>query len=433
MLRKFVAICLFLWCARADAEGAAFAMTPEASNNPHLARILGNPAVPHGLGINVHPGEGLAAARDFELVQRLGLSLIRADFLWSEIERETGRYDWHRYDTIVSQSRAHGITPLFILDYANPLYVTKGGEGSVGQPSPAPISDAAQTAFGRFAAAAAARYRGLALWELWNEPNINFGQPIDLDAYIRFAGVVCKAMRHADPDAAIIGPASSEFAFSFLRDFIASDRDHCFDAVSVHPYRDGDPETVLEDWERLRAMSPGFVLANSEWGYSSIGGEWTLERQAEYVARLYLVDLLAGVPITMIYDARNDSLSGTDLQANFGLTNFWGRPKPAGQRLAALVSSLNKLELLGRVRSPKADFLLLFGAGNQKKIAAWTTRSADIHVTLDSRLCIAAVGSRSAGADVAKCDDTDQVLQIEPISLMLTGQPIVVTIRDRRP
>jgi hypothetical protein len=337
------------------------------------------------------------------------------------------------YDNFVKQSRARGITPLFILDYSNPLYVPTAGERWDNRPSPAPASDVAQAAFARFAAAAVTRYRGLALWEVWNEPNLNFGKPIDLGAYIRFAGVVCKAMRHADPDAATIGPASSEFAFSFLRDFIASDRDHCFDAVSVHPYREMPPETALQDWVRLRAMRPGIVLVNSEWGYSSIGGEWTLERQAEYITRLYLVDLLAGVPITMIYDARNDGPSSTDRESNFGLTDFLGGLKPAAQRLAALVSSLEKLELLGRVRSPESDFLLLFGAGNRKKLAVWTTGSAKKHLTLDSPLCIAAAGSRSVEADVAKCEDTDQVLNIEPISLTLTGQPIVVPIRERLP
>ncbi len=325
------------------------------------------------------------------------------------------------------------IIPLFILDYANPLYVPKAGEGKAGRPSPAPISDLAQAAFARFAAAAVTRYRGLALWEIWNEPNLNFGKPVDLDAYIRFAGVVCQAIRRADPDAAIMGPASAGIPMPFLQAFIASDRDHCFDAVSVHPYRESNPETVLRDWARLSSISSAIVPVASEWGYSSTGGKWSTERQAEYVTRLYLVNLLAGVPITVIYDVRNDSPDPTDLESNFGLLDFKGGLKPVAQQLAALVSSLEKLELIGRVRSSATDFLLLFGSGDTRKLAAWTTGASKKHLSLDSRLCIAAAGTPSAGAGDAECAETDQVISIEPVSLMLTGQPIIVPVRNRLP
>jgi hypothetical protein len=99
------------------------------------------------------------------------------------------------------------------------------------------------------------------------------------------------------------------------------------------------------------------------------------------------------------------------------------------RQLAALVSSLDKLDLIGRGRSPAADFLLLFGGGEQKKLAAWTVGPAKKHISLGSRLCIAAAGTPSTWAEDTECEETDQVVEIEPISLMLTGQPVIVPLR----
>lgn len=426
MFWKSLTIGLLFWCVQASADEAGPAASRDFANS-HFERILGNTAVPSGLGLNVH------AARDLALVQRLGLSLIRTDLIWSETEKEAGRYNWGVSDNFVKESRARGITPLFILDYGNPLYVPPASERWDNRPSPAPVSDVAQAAFARFASAAVTRYRGVAIWEVWNEPNLNFGKPIDLGAYIRFAGVVCKAMRRADPDAAIIGPASAGFAISFLQDFIATDRDHCFDAVSVHPYRESSPETALRDWARLRSRNPGVMLVDSEWGYPSIGGEWSLERQADYVTRLYLIDLLAGIPITIIYDARNDGLDPADREANFGLSDFSAELKPAARQLAMLVRGLDSLELSGRARSPSGDFLLLFGAGDHTKLVAWTVGPAKRRLSLGSRLCIAAEGGRSIELWDPECKEGDVIMTIEPVSLTLTQQPVIVPIRELAP
>ena len=107
----------------------------------------------------------------------------------------------------------------------------------------------------------------------------------------------------------------------------------CFDALSVHPYRDEAPESVLRDWWQARALlsdcaSSGrcMGLADSEWGYSMTGGAWTAPRQADFDVRLRLLDVMAGVPLSIIYDWQNDGPSPDDKEANFGLLDF---PRPA--------------------------------------------------------------------------------------------------------
>jgi polysaccharide biosynthesis protein PslG len=398
-----------------------------------LERIIGRGVVPQGLGVNVHFDKG--HEDDLDLIRRLGFRLIRTDLLWSKVEVARGRYEWARYDALVANSSARGIVPLMILAYSNPHYAPTLS-GNVELPHTAwaaPLDDAAQLAFVHFAAAAARRYRGQVIWEIWNEPNLNFGRPVDLGAYLRLARGVCRAIRIADPEAPIIGPAASGFPWRFLKDFLEGDQARCFDGISVHPYRDEAPESVLGDWSRLRSMmaragvSPAVLPVDSEWGYSVIGGLWTAERQAAYVARLYLLDLLMGIPMTIIYDLRDDGPDPSDKEANFGLLNYGGKAKPVAEQLAALVKSLDGLTLIGRVRSAPLDFILAFGTRQvPEKLVAWTLVWHERRLSLGPRLCL----SRAAEVE-AECNPNDQIAEIDPVTVPLTGQPIVIPVNER--
>ena len=50
-----------------------------------------------------------------------------------------------------------------------------------------------------------------------------------------------KAIREADPQATLIGPASSGFPWEFLETFLKSGVLEYLDGVSVHPYRSPQP------------------------------------------------------------------------------------------------------------------------------------------------------------------------------------------------
>src|SRR5437868_12353189 len=81
---------------------------------------LPGPTVPLGLGVNIHFVE--PPARDVAMIAAAGFGFVRMDFFWAGIERQKGRYDFSGYDHLVSALTGHGIRPLFILDYGNPLY-----------------------------------------------------------------------------------------------------------------------------------------------------------------------------------------------------------------------------------------------------------------------------------------------------------------------
>lgn len=410
------------------------AAEPIVSGVPASNRILklaGDGTVPNGLGINIHDSDD--REQQLDLVKAMGFHLIRTDVLWSRIETKAGVYDWSEPDALIAMSQRRGLLPLLILAYSNPLYSRMWhAEGSrIDWAYEPPMTNPARDAFAAFARAAAERYRGQVIWEIWNEPNLSFGKPVRLEAYIRLAIESCRAMRSAYSDAAIVGPASAGFDLRFLEDFVKGDKDACFDAISVHPYRDRDPESVLDDWQRLNAVlaksdrSRTKIAINSEWGYSVQGGVWTERRQAEYVLRSYLADLLAGVPITIIYDLRNDGPDPRDKEQNFGMLDFQGKPKTVAISLAAMVRDLRGLSVLGKVPAQAGSSILVFGApGRPLKIVAWSVSSQPIRLMVGPALCVEAQSSPTS-----TCRSDEAIVRIDPLDMIIDGRPTVFDVQ----
>jgi len=362
---------------------------------------LGEGGVTAGLGVNVHfpPGR----PRDLPRIRQLGFQVVRTDLLWAQVETERGRYDWAAADALLGDLEANGLQALFILAYSNPLYAERvpGRPDSPSLGYAAPQHGEARTAFMAFVRLAAARYQGRVAWEVWNEPDHNFGMPVDLRTYIGFAAEACGAVRAQDAGAVVLGPAASGFLRWFLEDFAEADRAGCFDAVSVHPYRDRAPEDVLEDWARLQgvvqrvAQAQGRTppaIVNSEWGYSSTGGAWTRQRQADYVARLWLLDRMAGISLTIIYDWWDDGPDASQKEASFGIVDHWGQPKPVHAALARIAGALRGLEYQGRVETFRTgEFLLAFGAaeGPTSVLVGWNTEAQGSMIVAPRRLCLA--------------------------------------------
>jgi hypothetical protein len=340
---------------------------------------LPTPVIPGGLGVNIHftdpqPGE---MARFAEA----GYRFIRNDLAWQGIERKPGVYDFSACDRLMSHLKAAGARAIFILDYGNRLY--DGGQ--------APRSDAARAAYARFAAAAATHYRGQGvIWEIWNEPNLGqFWKPDpDPAVYARLALEASRAIRAADPSATIIAPGSSEFPWEFLETTFAAGLLEQIDAVSVHPYRQGAPESALKDYGRLRALiarhaSPSrrsLPIVSSEWGYTTATGALSEAEQAHFLARQWLANLAAGVNLSIFYDWRDDGDDPTDREARFGTVRRNFEPKPSFQAARELIHSLHGFTFRHRLRGVSAgDWRLLFQNGDDPAALILVEWSADAH------------------------------------------------------
>jgi len=347
-------------------------------------RGLPQSIIPMGLGVNVgySPGETNTIAA---MLARAGCHFVRLDLLWNEVERVLGQYDFSVYEPMVGAFAARGIRPLFIVDYNNHLY-----DNTYSPPFTVvgPQTDQARQAFARFAAESAAHFKASgALWEIWNEPDSpRFWYPTpDADSYMALAKAAIDAMRQADPGATIVAPAlvglepQYQDAWNFLERCFALGLPELVDAISVHPYRLGAPESAPSDYLRLRTLITQYApphkahlpIICSEWGYSTT---WVSEQeQAEYFVRLYLINLLNDLPLTTWYNWRNGP-GPKNIEDNFGLVTFNGQPKGVYVAAQTLTQELTNFRLTGRVSlASDADYALLCTNGSARKQVMWTT------------------------------------------------------------
>lgn len=348
-----------------------------------LAALLPSPALdaqetaereaPEAVGVNIHTVD--PQSLDLKTLADSGVRWVRMDFDWSSIERTQGEYDFRAYDALLSALDSVHIQAIFILDYRNPLY----------DHGLSPASDEARQAFARWAAAAAAHFhaRGI-LWEIYNEPNARFWTPQrNTDDYIKLALATGEAIEESAPGESVIGPASAVIDPAFLEACFRAGLLNYWAAVSIHPYRMTDPETVADELRDVRLLirkyaPPGktIPIMVSEWGYSALWSGMDEQRQAERLAREWLVDIANDVPLSIWYDWR-DGADPHDPEQHFGLVGPPSRPvKPAYRAAETLTHFLNGFRFNKRLSLDQPDdYLLLFTKGTDVRLAAWTAGS----------------------------------------------------------
>ena len=351
------------------------------------------PVIPAGVGVNIHFVAG--HEQDLDLIAAAGFKFIRMDFDWTAIEKQKGKYNWSDYDQLMANLDKRGIRALFILDYSHHLY-----EEAV--TSPHPITGATQRTtaspqhpdsirgFAHWAAESAKHFRQRhIIWEIWNEPNGHFWAPKpEAQQYSALALATAKAIREAEPQATIVGPASSGFPWEYLETFLKSGVLEYLDAVSVHPYRNPkqSPETAAADYKKLRELIARYApsgklnmpILSGEWGYSTHRKGVSLETQANFAARQQLSNLLNGVPLSIWYDWKNDGEDPGENEHNFGTVMPDLKPKPAYLAIQKLTHELGGYRVERRVAQQNDDdYVVLFvNASGERKLAAWTVGDA---------------------------------------------------------
>ena len=358
------------------------------------AHELPEPIIPQGVGVNIHFITG--HEEDLDRIAAAGFHFIRMDFGWAGTEAEKGKYRWSDYEQLLGGLDRRGIRAVFILDYSNPLY-----EEQVTSTNPlthqshqtiaSPQHPQSVTAYAKWAAAAAEHFHGRhVVWELWNEPNIDFWSPKpDARQYTTMALAASKAIRAADPHATLIGPATSTFPWEFLETFFKSGILEYLDGVSVHPYQEPRhaPETATADYERLRSLIEHYAPADKsrtipilsgEWGYSTWERGVTADAQAAFLVRQQLNNLLNQVPLSIWYDWKNDGDDPKENEHNFGTVTPDLQPKPAYTAVKTLTHELAGYRIAQRqILDSDRDFLLVCtNSSGGQKLVAWTLGEA---------------------------------------------------------
>jgi hypothetical protein len=332
------------------------------------------PPTPTGFGVNIH--QNRFSPPEVKLFMQSGLRYIRTDFHWQDIERVAGVYDFATYDAQISQLEAMGVRPVWAMSYGNTLYDS-------GKP---PYSPEGVRAYASFAGASAAHFRDRGvLWEIWNEPNepVFWSGGRNPDEYAAIVKAAVPAIKTADPGAIVLAGAITKFDLSYIEAFL---KDRPLDGVtafSIHPYREGAPESVATDYERLRTLIARYTepgknptpIVCSEWGYTT-GGDQGVSAgdQGRYAARMYLANLLAGVDLTIYYGWKDDGPDENNADHRYGLVAQDLTTRPGYVEVADLLTKLQGFAFRHRIREKRSqDFKLLFQGQNGLALVSWTS------------------------------------------------------------
>ncbi|MGG1071839.1 cellulase family glycosylhydrolase [Priestia megaterium] len=337
--------------------------------------------IPNGFGVNIHfTGNPI----DIDLIKDAGFNIVRQDIYWNNVESKPGKFDFKNtgYDELTNALIAKNIKPYYILDYSNELYekdqsiVTKKG----------------QDAFVRYVSQVTSRYKDKGIiWEIWNEPNGSFWEPKpNYKEYSSLVKIVSKTIRENDPSGIIVAPAVSELnekSSKWLEEIFKEGILDYIDCVSVHPYRGEIPETVAYDYQNLRHLinkykEKDIPILSGEWGYSTTRGWRNLnlddQKQAEYLVRMFLTNLLSDVPVSIWYDWKNDGEDPLNAEHNFGLRQYdVNFSKKSYVAINTMTYYLSKFKLNKRIdlHNPN-DYMLEFTRKDKTAVIVyWTTEN----------------------------------------------------------
>ena len=339
LARRVTLAALLAFCGASHAAPSAPVVTLEGAADSSEVPYVAAPkfaASRANTGVAIHQ---IGDARLLDAVKDVGFSFVRTDLFWEEVQAPDG-WRFGGFDGLVSNLSARGLGALFILGYKHYMY----------SPDQPPTSAAQLAAFRNYVYQAAYRYRNAAVrFEVWNEQDHKdyWLAPPSPRAYRALLETAVSAARAANPDVTIATGGVQQVDRDFIRavgDMSANKSRTGPDAVSVHPYRQKYPETVLEDYVALREdlstyAKPPQVWA-TEWSYPSVGYEYVADlanghspearaRQAKYAVRLFLMNWIAQVGLTSYYDMRNDGNDPKEMEHNFGLLDANNAKLPA--------------------------------------------------------------------------------------------------------
>ena len=341
--------------------------------------ILKINSFPNGIGINIHN----YTENDIRLLNELGADWARVDLSWRKVESTKGKYEFNQnsnnYDHLIKLLIKYKIKPYFVLGYSNDLY----------ENNKSILTKSGREAFGEFVKVASNRYKDIgAIWEIWNEPNIDLHwepQP-SYKYYSSLVNYIAPIIKRHDSTGTIVAPAvlriDSE-SILWLKEVFKRGILENIDAVSVHPYRNKQPESVMSDYLKVEDLieeysSKKIPVISGEWGYSTVNlpKEFAREKQADYLVRMLLVNQMMGIPVSIWYGLRDDGIDKDAEGHNYGLIDTKNTFKPSFTAFKVLKSALKDTDYKYRITSKNTEnYILKFETKDIKKnvIVYWTT------------------------------------------------------------
>jgi polysaccharide biosynthesis protein PslG len=351
-----------------------------------------------GLGISVHfinpTAENIGTYESqMDYIKDMGLKIVRIDIQWRWVDKSRGEYDLQPMHMLVDAAEKRGLRVLCLfLSYPYPQNEKNRGVNTAKN----------RQRFAEFCARAVIEFQGKGIiWEMWNEPNADtFWHPhADANEYMQAVISAVAAMRNSDPNCIIIAPSTSGIDFEFLKPCFEQGLINQVDAVAVHGYCEV-PEQNFIRYLHLRNMANSYSaklgklipIVTSEWGFSQLlptpmGDIWrTEDKQAALIIRSILVDIVAGVPMHIVYTDLDYDNPREWSEAGFGVLTNMHEPKTAYYAIKTLTEQLAGMKFWGTLEAGSVgswerfvdDYVLVFENNEKVTIVTWTTSAEHV-------------------------------------------------------
>ncbi len=200
-------------------------------------------------GVNVHAPAGAQLVPQLDRVAQAGVGWVRIDVVWAAVELRRGVYDWRPYDALLAAARRRGLSVLAVIAYT-PAWATAGPEISG---VPRDVHD-----WRRFCNRAARRYRGrVAVWEVWNEPNLTrFWAGSRQQYWDRILIPGADAIHAADPRARVAGPGLAHLPSADWHHWLLDTLRHAGNRIDVVTHHVYDDDGYRDVSAKLDASTP---------------------------------------------------------------------------------------------------------------------------------------------------------------------------------
>lgn len=332
---------------------------------------------------------GTGDERILDLAAEAGIGIVREAPRWASCETSPGVYVMPpRYETLVNGLVRRGMAPLCHLDYQNETAY--------------PDDPFNATAFGNWAAWVADSFEGVIdTYEIWNEPHnfyfyeyytntvevVSRTNPRWIQTFTDFTRTVDDALAGRGLRVCVASEDWSDILYTMIEQGIA--RPHNY--LALHPYANGvRPERgkwLRDGFADLRNRlaengAEGAGIAITEHGWSTYVDETgtadyapaTFAEQARYLVRMYLVANAGGAAFASQYDFKDDGTNRTKREHNWGMLDYWGRPKPSYAAIATMTRFVGDATFVEELSTDPASYRLQhFQRGGSTDIyVAWS-------------------------------------------------------------
>lgn len=394
------------------------------------------------LGVNTHFGKGMGdAALATNWISRSGVSAIRDEIYWYDVEKTTGRFaadgraakalevyrDFNRRGTKVS----------LLLGYGNGLY----DNGSQ------PFTQQGRDAFGRYADWVASETSDyVAAYEIWNEWNIGSGtrpktRTGDPLGYAQLVKAVVPGLRSKSTATIVAGGLGDDLGgWPWAKAAMSAGAFMGADVISVHLYNYSVPPRRA-GIEELLERTRGFVEKVSgdkpiwinEVGWPTHEGKFGLsEAEAARELGKFLVGVrsIASVTGVWIYELFDSGSDSSEREHRFGLLRQDGSEKPAGCRLRSLGSLIRQATFVSRFeQGGVVGYVLRTSDGYL--VGAWPQRGSQ-YGSASVQLPVRPSSVSSLGGDCGDGMDDVQVRSAGEGGAVITGQqgaPVIFRLK----